>query len=61
MEKAAAIAREVGADALGDCGVPSSDVPKLLGIALRNYNANRQLGRHTDTLLACIARTITPR
>ncbi len=48
---------------LSDCGIPSSDVPKLLAFALRNYNANhdRQLDGHTDTLLTCIARTIAPR
>lgn len=47
---------------LHDCGIPASDAPMLLELALRNYNANhdRLLDRHRDAILAGIRQTIAP-
>ncbi|MGQ3001697.1 MAG: iron-containing alcohol dehydrogenase [Hydrogenophaga sp.] len=45
---------------LHDGGIPADEAPKLLELALRNFNANhdRLLDRHRDAILAGIRQTI---
>jgi alcohol dehydrogenase class IV len=47
---------------LHDCGIPATEAPKILELALRNFNANhdRLLDRHREAMLAGITRTIAP-
>lgn len=47
---------------LHDCGIPASDAPQLLELALRNFNANhdRLLDRYREAILAGIRQTIAP-
>ncbi|MDP9908682.1 alcohol dehydrogenase class IV [Variovorax boronicumulans] len=47
---------------LHDSGIPAADAPRLLALALRNFNANhdRLLDRHREAMLAAITRTIAP-
>ena len=47
---------------LHDCDIPAADAPKLLSLALRNFNANhdRLLDRHREAMLVAIAQTIAP-
>ena len=47
---------------LHDCGIPASEAPVLLTLALRNYNANhdRALDAHREAMLSAIVRTLAP-
>lgn len=47
---------------LHDCGIPLEDAPKILELALRNFNANhdRLLDRHREAILTGIRCTIAP-
>lgn len=47
---------------LHDCGIPASEAPALLALALRNYNANhdRALDAHREAMLSAIAQTLAP-
>lgn len=48
---------------LHDCSIAATDAPKILELALRNFNANhdRLLDGHRDAMRAAILRTIAPR
>ena len=47
---------------LHDCGIPASDAPLLLELALRNFNANhdRMLDQHREAMLAAITQVLAP-
>lgn len=47
---------------LHDCGIPAADAPLLLGMALRNFNANhdRMLDQHREAMLAAIRQVLAP-
>ncbi len=48
---------------LHDCGIPAADAPKLLELALRNFNANhdRMLDAHREAMLSAITKVLAPR
>lgn len=47
---------------LHDCGISKDEAPKLLSLALKNFNANHDglLDSHSDAMLRAIKQTISP-